>query len=142
NSLPRSIIRQAEDHDVGFIERLFPRSGILAPVIAQRNEAEIIATIKPRTDFEPRCPRFAVDENLGGHVSNPFQMPLLCRIPPAGSGGQARYEKGASFPRSAFSREPVKGISASRTGSCGGPSPCRTSCVQPYGCRASGSQPS
>ena len=33
-------------------------------------------------------------------------------------------------------------LSASRTGSCGGPSPCRTSCARRRGCRGSGSRPS
>ncbi len=47
---------------------------------------------------------------------------------------------GASAGRS--TENPKAPISASRTGSCGGPSCGRTSCARPRGCRGSGSRPS
>ena len=49
------------------------------------------------------------------------------------------------IPTRAGEGEPMqsaRGVSAWRTGSCGGLSSCRTSCARPRGCRASGSRPS
>ena len=83
-ALLRRLVRQAQDHDVGLVQRFFPRARILALLLAQRNEVEIVAALQPRPDLQPRRPRFAVDENLGGHVS------------------LHKKNKGASFPRTAF----------------------------------------
>ena len=67
DGLAGGVVRQAQDHDVGAVERVGPSRGILAARIVQDDQFELAARRKALADFEPRRTGRAVDEDLGDH---------------------------------------------------------------------------
>jgi hypothetical protein len=67
--LARRVVGQAEDGEVGLVERLAPRGGVLAPGFVERDELKFAAAGEPVADFEPGGARGAVDEHGLRHGS-------------------------------------------------------------------------
>ncbi len=65
HGLPRGIVGQAQDHDIGVVERLGARARVLAPGLVKRDHAKACPSGQPLRDLEPRRARRAVDENAG-----------------------------------------------------------------------------
>ena len=65
--LAGGIVGQAEDRDIGFVERFTPGLGILALRIAKPDEGELAAPFEPLGDFEAGGARGTVDEDRVCH---------------------------------------------------------------------------
>ncbi len=113
---PRGIVGQAEDHHIGLVDQARPLFDILALVGMDRDQLQILAALQPLGNLKPGRPGLAINENLGDHGAPPRK--------------QGQKQTGASFPKRPPDIGYAAAISASRTGSCGGLSPCRTSCAR------------
>src|SRR3546814_19901657 len=66
--LTRGIVGQAQDHEIGRVERLGARGGILAPRRVDLDQREVVAAGEALADFEPGRSRRAADENRDAHA--------------------------------------------------------------------------
>src|SRR3546814_2255829 len=67
--LARGIVGQAEDDEIGVVQRLGAPRGVLALGVGQGDERELAASGEPLGDFEPRGSGCPVDENCLYHRS-------------------------------------------------------------------------
>ena len=65
----RRVVRQAQDHQIGIVERLLARAGIFAVGIAEGDQRKLAAPRKPFADLKPRGACRAVYENPGRHAA-------------------------------------------------------------------------
>ncbi len=143
HGLARRVVRQAEHHQVGRFQHLALGDRVLAALGRDRAQRDTGQPRQALADAEAGGAGFAVDEDRPGpgDVAHVVRLlppkrayPIWKRSPKSKRGaptGSAPLFDG--MPQSG----PTAGvaISASRTGSCVGPSPCRTSCARPRGCR-------
>ena len=80
--LARGIIGQAENGDVGFVQRVAPRRRVLARLAGQMNQVQFGAGFQPLADLQPGGPLFAVDEYGVCHVRCLFAS--QCSTDPGG----------------------------------------------------------
>ena len=72
DAFPRRLVGQAEDGDVGGVERLLAGGQLLAALRGQRNQREVGPGAEAFPDFNAGGAGFAVDEDFRGHRSNPL----------------------------------------------------------------------
>src|SRR6185312_8224991 len=65
--LARGIVGQAEHHEVGAVQEVAPRRGLLAARGIDREEIEVAPSGEPPMDLQPGRAGLAVDEHLGSH---------------------------------------------------------------------------
>ena len=63
----RSIIGQAQDHDIGIVQRLGTRLRVLATMIIEQDQRKFAAARQTRGNFQPGGPGCSVDEDGAGH---------------------------------------------------------------------------
>jgi hypothetical protein len=68
--LTRRIVGQAQDSEVGVVERLAPGCGILAARLVERHQRKLGPSGKPIGDLESGRPGGAVDEDRVYHQSS------------------------------------------------------------------------
>jgi hypothetical protein len=122
----RRVIQQGLQPRPGHIHRSV---GALGPV------GQGLGVQENRMDIcKIRHPRRSQDQPVRGEQG-------LSSGPARPPGGGPHTKEGGAIPGSPPEFPPLgrKVPSASRTGSCGGPSPCRTSCARRPGCHGSGS---
>jgi hypothetical protein len=66
----RGIVGQAQDREIGLVERLAPRACVLAPRLVEHEQLELAPAGEPVGDLEPGRAGAAVDENRRGHARN------------------------------------------------------------------------
>ena len=62
------VVMQAQNGEIGGVERIAAGGWVLAARVIQRDQGEFAAARQPVGDFEAGGARRAVDENLGGHA--------------------------------------------------------------------------
>ncbi len=69
HALTRRIVGQAQDHEIGIVQRRAPRRGILAQIAVERDEIDLGAPGQPFADFQAGGAGSAVDEDRTPHGS-------------------------------------------------------------------------
>ena len=67
--LARGLVGQAEDGEIGLVERFAARGDILAARLVEHHQGEFGTARQPVCDLEPGGPGRAIDEDLVGHSS-------------------------------------------------------------------------
>ncbi|PAV69802.1 hypothetical protein WR25_08766 [Diploscapter pachys] len=66
----RSLIGQAEDREIGVVQRLGSRSGVLATRLIERHDGEIATAAQPFADVDAGGADRTVDEDRDGHAAS------------------------------------------------------------------------
>ena len=69
HALPRRIVGQAEDRDVGGVEELGARGRVLAALGRNRDDLDVVAAASRAPDLQAGGAVFAVDEDFRFHAS-------------------------------------------------------------------------
>jgi hypothetical protein len=69
--LPRGVVREAKDRDVGAVQRFGARRLVLAPSGIDGDELDVGPRGQPLADLQTRGAHLAIDEDLCGHVGPP-----------------------------------------------------------------------
>ena len=70
-AVPRRRIGQAEDRDIGPVQRVPARLRVLPLGVGELDELQIRPSLKPRPDLQPGGSRLAIDEDFCRHCLCP-----------------------------------------------------------------------
>ena len=78
HGFPSGIVRQAQNHDVGAVQRFFAGANVLSVGIRQLPDGQLPASGQPLADFQPSGAGGAVYENFCTHlVTSPTELGAL-----------------------------------------------------------------